>query len=144
MKAKEYLMEIRTMNAEITADIEELETLKALAEKTTTALGGERVQTSGNPQRMADYAIKIAELRDKIPKDLVRYLDYKKEARRIIRENCEAECITLLRKRYFQNKKWEEVALEMDYTFKWVSGGLHSKALAQLQKGLDKEKAVAT
>ena len=141
MKAKDYLMRIRTMNADITADIEELETLKALAYKTTSAIGDERVQTTPNPDKMADYAIRIGELKDKIPRDLVTYLDYKKKARKLIRENCDADCITLLRKRYFQNKKWEEVAVEMNYNFCWVSGRLHQKALAQLQKALDREEA---
>lgn len=141
MKAKDYLMRMATMNADITADIEELETLKALAEKTTCAIGDERVQTSTNLHKMEDYTVRILELKDKIPKDLVVYLDYKKQARKLIRENCDADCITLLRKRYFQNKKWEEVALEMNYNFCWVSGRLHQKALAQLQKALDREEA---
>lgn len=139
MKAKDYLMRMRTMDADINANIEELEMLKALAEKTTSAIGGERVQSSPNLHKMEDYTIKIAELKDKIPKDLVVYLDYKKKARKLIRENCDADCITLLRKRYFQNKKWEEVAVEMNYNFCWVSGRLHQKALAQLQKALDRE-----
>lgn len=139
MKAKDYLMRIRTMDADINANIEELEMLKALAEKTTSAIGGERVQSTANLHKMEDYTIKIAELKDKIPKDLGLYLEYKKNARKLIRENCNAECITLLNKRYFQNKKWEEVALEMNFNFCWVSGRLHQKALAQLQKALDRE-----
>ena len=34
-------------------------------------------------------------------------------------------------------KKWEEIAIELEFTFQWVSDGLHKRALSQLQKALD-------
>lgn len=138
MKAKEYLQQIKIMNAEINADLEELETLNALATKTTSVMGDERVQSSGSQQKLENYAVKIADLQREISRDIAECLRLKKEARKLIRESCDDNCITLLSKRYFENKKWEEIAVEMNYTYKWVSGGLHGMALAQLQKGLDK------
>ena len=61
----------------------------------------------------------------------------RKEIKKLIFEACDSDCIDLLYKRYFLNKKWEEIAVEMNYTFKWVSGGLHQRALSQVQKLLD-------
>ena len=136
MKAINYLKQIKSMDAKINADIEELASLEALATKTTSVLGGERVQSSGSQQKMADCVAKIVDMKDQINAEIYRYIDYKKAARELISE-CESKCITLISKRYFQFKTWEEIAVDMSCTYQWVSGGLHQKALAQVQKALD-------
>ena len=136
MKAINYLKQIKSMDAKINADIEELASLEALATKTTSVLGGERVQSSGSQQKMADCVAKIVDMKDRINAEIDRYIDYKREARELLSE-CESECITLISKRYFQFKTWEEIAVDMNFTYQWVSGGLHQKALAQVQKALD-------
>ena len=79
---------------------------------------------------------KIVAMREQINAEIDRYIDYKQEARELLSE-CESECITLISKRYFQFKTWEEIAVDMNFTYQWVSGGLHQKALAQVQKALD-------
>ena len=136
MKAIGYLKQIKVMDAKINSDIEELAQLEALATKTTSVLGGERVQSSGSQQKMADCVAKIVDLREQINAEIDRFIDYKQEARELI-SDCEAECITLISKRYFQFKTWESIAVDMNFTYQWVSGGLHQKALAQVQKALD-------
>ena len=137
MKAIEYLKYIKTMDAKINTDIEELAALEALATKTTSAMGDERVQSSGSQQKMADCVVKIAELRNRINERIDCFVDYKEAAKNVIFESCDGDCIALLYKRYFLYKKWEEIAVEMNYTYKWVSGGLHQRALSQVQKVLD-------
>jgi len=137
MKAKGYLLKIKTMDAKISADIEELAQLEALATKTTSVLGGERVQASGSQQKMADCVAKIIEMKDKIEKEIDTFIDYKREARYLIFASCDADTVSLLNKRYFQGLSWEQIAVEMNYTYKWVSGGLHQRALSQVQKALD-------
>ena len=124
------------MDAKINADIEELASLKALATRTTSVLGGERVQSSGSQQKMADCVVKIVEMENRINEEIDKFIDYKENARKLLSE-CDPECITLISKRYFQFKTWEEIAVDMNYTYQWVSGGLHQKALAQVQKALD-------
>ena len=137
MKAKEYLNKIRTMQAGIEIDIEEIESLTTLATKVTSIISENRVQTSSDQQKVETYSVKIADLKSKIVRELVEFLDYKKNARKLIRESCSTDCVTLLHKRYFQYKKWEEIAVEMNYSYQWVSDGLHKKALSQVQKALD-------
>ena len=137
MKAKNYLMQIKNMDARINTDLEELAALEALATKTTSVLGGERVQSSGSQQKMADAVSKIIEMKEKINSEIDRFVNFKAEAKNLIFSVCDSDCIDLLYKRYFLNKKWEEIAVEMNYTFKWVSGGLHQRALSQVQKVLD-------
>ena len=133
MKAINYLKQIKIMDAKINADIDELASLEALATRTTSVLGGDRVRSSGSQQKMADSVAKIVDLREQINAEIDRFIDYKQEARELI-SVCDAECIS---KRYFQFKTWESIAVDMNFTYQWVSGGLHQKALAQVQKALD-------
>lgn len=86
---------------------------------------------------MADCVVKIVSLQDQITKEIDSFIDYKQDVIRMIQNACDADCIKLLHKRYFQYKTWEQIAVEMDFTYKWVSCGLHQKALSQLQRKLD-------
>ena len=45
----------------------------------------------------------------------------------------------LLYLRYVQLKIWEEIAVDMHFSYQWVSGALHSNALQELQKILDRK-----
>ena len=139
MKAIDYLKEIKRIDASIIADMEELATLEALAMKTTAVMGGERVQSSGSQQKMADCVVKIADLKSQIANELDELLELKREAREILCRACDAECITLLHKRYFLFETWEQIAVEMNFTYQWVSDGLHKKALSQFQRVLNKK-----
>ena len=137
MKAIDYLEQIEKMDAKIETKMEELERLQTLAEKTTASLGGERVQASGNQQKLEDCVIKILKAQEEINASIDRFVDYKKEAMELIDRACDADCIRLLYKRYFSYMKWEEIAVDMNYTYQWISGGLHQRALTQVQKALD-------
>lgn len=137
MKAKAYLERIELMDTRINTRLEELGMLYALATKTTSVLGGDRVQSSGSQQKMADCVTKIVDAKAEINADIDRFVSYKQKALRIMDKYCDPDCINLLYSRYFQYKAWEQIAVELKYTYKWVSGGLHQRALAQMQKGLD-------
>lgn len=137
MKAIDYLERIGKMDAMIETKREELERLRTLAEKITASVGGERVQASGNQQKLEDCVIKIVQAQNEINASIDRFVDYKKEAMELIDRACDADCIRLLYKRYFSYMKWEEIAVDMNYTYQWISGGLHQRALSQVQKALD-------
>lgn len=137
MKAIDYLEWIGKMDAMIETKREELERLRTLAEKITASVGGERVQASGNQQKLEDCVIKIVQAQEEINASIDRFVDYKKEAMELIDHACDADCIRLLYKRYFSYMKWEEIAVDMNYTYQWISGGLHQRALSQVQKALD-------
>lgn len=139
MKALEYLKQIGIMDARINARLEELESLQALATKVTASMGGERVQSSGSQQKMADCVVKIVEMKQEINEAVDRYVDYKREAMALIESCCDADCIKLLHKRYFLQMTWESIAVELNFTYQWVSGGLHQRALSQVQEGLDRK-----
>ena len=100
MKAIDYLKQIEVMDAKINSNIEELAQLEALATKTTSVLGGERVQSSGSQDKMAECVVKIADLQTELNKQIDEYIEFKNQARDVINE-CDADCLTLLKKRYF-------------------------------------------
>lgn len=137
MRAIDYLELIEKLDAKIETKTEELERLRTLAEKMTASLGGDRVQASGNQQKLEDCVIKILQVQNEINASVDKFIDYKKEAMELIDHACDADCIRLLYKRYFSYMKWEEIAVDMNYTYQWISGGLHQRALAQVQKALD-------
>lgn len=140
MRAIDYLELIEKLDAKIETKTEELERLRTLAEKMTASLGGERVQASGNQQKLEDCVIKILQVQNEINASVDKFIDYKKEAMELIDHACDADCIRLLYKRYFSYMKWEEIAVDMNYTYQWISGGLHQRALAQVQKALDERR----
>ena len=127
------------MDARVTAKLEQLENLTALATKTTSVMGGERVQSSSAQDKMAECVAKIADMQKDLRVEIVELLKYKEKAMQLIDEWCEADCITLLYYRYLDSKKWEHIAIMMNYSVDWVKRGLHGKALRQLQMGLDSE-----
>lgn len=49
-----------------------------------------------------------------------------------------AESNRLLYLRYVQLKRWEEIAVDMNYTYQWVCGTLHPNALYEVQEILDR------
>lgn len=141
MKAQHFLQQIRKKDAMINALIEELAYMESLATKTTSSFG-ERVQASGSQQKMADCVVKIADARNRLNDEIDSFIDFKMEAMRIL-SGCDSDCAELLHKRYFHGKRWEEIAVEMSFTYQWVSGGLHQKALSQFQKELDQRKGIS-
>jgi len=143
VKAEEYLKEIRTLDILIEENFEELEKLDALSKKVTSTLSDAKVQSSSAEQsRVEACAIKIACLKDDILKDINRMLDLKKEAHNLIIKSCSPKCMQLLFKRYFEFKNWETIAIEMGFTYQYVSDKLHKRALNQLQKNLEKNERV--
>lgn len=147
MKAKEYLLRIKKMNEVIENTLEEIQVLETMAESMTAAMGGERVQSSSDQQKMEKCVVKMADLKQKLADDVEKWVDIRKEANALVNMACDKDCIKLIRARYLgvynaetgkvEFKTWEQIAVDMDFTFKWVSCGLHQRALAQVQKALD-------
>lgn len=147
MEARAYLEAIKEQDAQIDAMIEEIATLDAIAKKTTSVMGGERVKASTSQEKMADTVGKIVDLKAELNAEVDKFIDYRKEALKLIGDACDADCYKLIHKRYIGTydtekeriifKTWEQIAVEMGFTYQWVSDGLHKRALSQVQKILD-------
>lgn len=151
MKAITYLERIKKQDAQIDALIEEIATLDAIAKKTTSVLGDERVQASTSQQKMADTVEKIVILKAELNEQIDKFVDCRNETLKVISEACDADCYKLIHKRHIGTydeekeriifKTWEQIAVEMGFTYQWVSDGLHKRALSQVQKVLDERGA---
>lgn len=53
----------------------------------------------------------------------------------------DAECIDLLYLRYVRCETWEQIAVSMGFTYQWVAGRLHDKALKLMVDVMKKAKS---
>lgn len=136
MSAKEYLQGIKKLDSLINSLIEEYETMRSLAFKVTASSDGERVQSSGNQDKMGNIVIKLMEQQEKINRTIDKYIDMKSNIHEVLSLLDNGDHIRLLYKRYFEYKSWEVIAYEMNYTYRWVTK-MHGKALVELDKILD-------
>lgn len=137
MEAITYLEQIEKYEAAIEVQEDELESLETLRDKITASYDGERVQTSGSPKKLENCVIRIMQLKEEYAESIINLQNYRNEALILIKQSCDADCIRLLYKRYFAHMDWGDIASDMNYTYHWVSNGLHKRALSQVQKALD-------
>ena len=92
-----------------------------------------------SPNSEAGYAKlieRIEDLETKVYADLKRLYGLKYKMEQEIGLIEDAECYELLYKRYLECKRWELIAVEMNYSFDHVSGALHNRALKLFAKVL--------
>ena len=152
MDAKDFLKRVKLLDSQIETTMAEIVTLEAIAEKTTQVLGGERVQTSSSQDRMADCVAKIVDLKKNLESEVSVFADYRRQVRELVSKACDADCHKLIHKRYIGIydgdsgriifKTWEQIAVEMGFTYQYVTDKLHKRALSQVQKELDRRKEV--
>ena len=137
MTAKTYLNQIRKAEIKIEDGTEELARLKALATKVTSAMDGEVVSSSKNPDKMADAVAKIIKLQEEINRDVDKYVDIKSEALGMLALVENQTHYKILHSRYVLYKTWEQIACEIGFTYQWVCQ-LHGVALIEFEKIMKK------
>lgn len=136
MTAKEYLIQVRNLESKMKILKEEIDTLREMVVSTGAIQQGERVLSSGTQDKMAETICKINE-KECEWNDLMREFALARANVIInIQKLNNPEYEQILYKRYCQSKKWEEIALEMNYTYQWVCK-LHGRALLELDKVLN-------
>ncbi len=133
MTAKEYLKQVRKNELLIESKIEEIMKLETMAAKINAVNDGERVQSSGTSDRMADMVCKIADMKNELQKEIDELLDLKREARNVIEQVSEPDLVAVLYKRYLLYMPWEKIAAELSVSCRQVLR-LHGKALAEIEK----------
>ena len=137
MKAKEYLRQIIKIDRMINNKIYESMQWKSVALGTTAPVASERVQTSGNKNKMADAVDKYIDLQAEINADIDRLIATKQEIIRTI-EQLPAIEYDVLHKVYIQLKTFDVVAIETDHSYSWVTT-VHGRALKHVQDLLNKK-----
>jgi len=135
LKAKEYLKQLQKLDKLIENKLAEKERWKCIATTTTAPLGGERVQSSGNPQKMADAVCRYIELESEINACIDRIVDQRQEIISTI-EMLDVKEYDLLHKVYVQHFTLQDVATALDKSYTWVTT-MHGTALKSVQRILD-------
>jgi DNA-directed RNA polymerase specialized sigma subunit len=137
MEAKEFLKRFKKFEILIENKTIELHQCKETATSITAKLGGERVQGSGNPHRMADIIAKYIDLEKEIKRDIDNMMKAKKEILEVI-ESLSADQYDVLHKLYIQKMTFKEVAYERGKSESWATT-LHGNALKVVQRILDEK-----
>lgn len=145
MKAKEFLKQVEKWDKIIDNKLIEQKQWKDIASNTTAGsksilINGEqhsmdRVQSSGNQQKMADAIIKYVDIETEINQCINELYAAKKAVVEVI-EQLEVHEYDLLHKVYIQHFPLWDAAEELNKSYTWAKS-VHGRALQKVQKILD-------
>lgn len=133
MKAKEYLQQLKRLDTLINQKMQELGELRSMSTVGSIDYSKERVQSS--PSQDAPFVRiihKIIELEEEINAEIDKFVDEKHLIINQIQALNDPKHIELLYKRYVEFKRFEAVAVEMNYTYQYIVE-LHGYALKEFQ-----------
>ena len=129
--------EIERINRRIDNCIEEIDSLKATATRSTAVLDG--VPGDSGHKSREDLWIKLADLSDEVNELIDKYIDERrtleKKRKKVVEAIGEIDnhiLEQLLIARYIDNLKFEEIAIEMEYCIRHI-WRLHGAALTKLK-----------
>ena len=135
MRAKEFLLRAKKLNTMILNKRIEIRQLKEIANNSTGDMTGEKVQSSGNPQRIAEAIAKYVDLEREIFQDIDKLIDARRDITSVIEQLNTVE-YDVLHKLYVQNFTFQDVATSYDRTYSWATT-VHGRALKHVQMILD-------
>ncbi len=141
MNAKSYLKQLEKLDTIIQNKLIEKEQWKSVALGVTSHSDGERVQSSGNQQKMADAISRCVDMEREIDGLIDRLINTKMDVI-TTSEQLNATEYDVLHKIYIQRMTFKEVAAAKDKSQSWATT-VHGRALQNLQKILD-ARAIAT
>ena len=132
MQVKEFLNKIRHIDMMIDCKCDQIKGLRNRLTSISCPMG-EKVQSTKDPDKFTDPISKIVELEQEINEDIDKLIDLKRVARQMIEQlDNEVEKIVLY-KRYFENKTFEQISVEMNYSWRRINQ-VHGDALKKLER----------
>lgn len=141
MNAKEYLSQAYRIDQRINSKLEQVMSLRALLGKATGTLTGTPKAVTPNPHSMEDAICKMVDMENEINDDIDTLVDLKAEIMSCIKRVENTEYQTLLEMRYLCFKRWEEIAIELNYSMQYAFR-MHDRALTETEIILKKESKV--
>lgn len=138
MRAKEYLLQLGKIDRLIENKIAEMEHWQSIATNTTAHSEGDRVQSSGSKEKMAEAVCRYLQIGEELKATVDLLIETKQEVIRTI-EQLEVDEYDVLHKMYVQGKTFQEVAEDKTKSYSWVTSK-HGRGLASLQRILDERK----
>lgn len=135
MRAAEYLRQIQKFDCIIRKKLEKKEQWMAAATSISSNQSGERVQSSGTKDKMADAVINAVDIEKQIAEDIKRLVKKRDEVLNTL-EHLDVVEYELLYKVYVEGVPLKECAGYFCKSYSWVTH-IHRKALKNVQKILD-------
>jgi len=133
LSAKDYLSQAYRIDQRINSKIEQVQSLRDLAEKASATLSDvPPSKGSRNVHRMEDVIAKMMDMESEISADMKRLLNLKHEIVTVISCVESPELQTLLELRYLCFKTWEQIAVALHFDLRWVHR-LHNRALNEVE-----------
>lgn len=136
--AKRYLQQIRLYDSHINTKIEELHHLKTMATKITPTLKQDVVSGGSSQDKLSDAVAKIVDLEAEIDREIDRYVNAMRNISAMIDALSDPDQLQVLHKRYVQFKTWEQIACDMNMTYRNVCY-IHGKALLAVNEIMKEE-----
>lgn len=125
---KRYLQQIRLYDSHINTKLDELQHLKEMVTRITPTLKDDVVSGGGSQDKLADAVVKIVDLEAEIDREIDRYVNAKQEISSVLDGIVDPDQLQVLHKRYVQYKTFEQIACDMNMTYRNVCY-IHGKAL---------------
>jgi DNA-directed RNA polymerase specialized sigma subunit len=132
---KEYLRQTFKLDAQINCLIQEVETMEARATKVTTVLNPSKVEknTGACTNNQEDIVVKMIDYKNNINKKIDELVDLKADILTTISKMDNTDQQTVLMLRYINRKYFEQIAVEMNYSYRNVLY-IHGAALKSFEK----------
>jgi hypothetical protein len=138
MRAQEFLKQLSKLNMLIENKLIEKQQWKSIAMGIGQRTDGERVQSSGSQQKMADAIARYVDIEKEIDAAIDKFVDTRIYIISVI-EKLPAVEYDLLHKVYVQGIELAEVAAESGKSYSWATS-THGRALKTVQDILDSGK----
>ena len=129
--AKDYLKRAYLLDKQINVEIQEMELMKTMRGQVQGMFYGERIGTNPNRDIEAPF-IKTIEKRwereQRINEKIDKLVDLKTEIDAAIDQMKNAEERLLLKYRYLKNESWEDIAMDLNVSYRTVHR-IHASAL---------------
>lgn len=135
MKAKDFLLQLPKLEALIKNKLIEKQQWKDIALGITPQMSGDRVQSSGNQQKMACAIERMVDIEKELDEFVDNLIATRNEVLSVI-EQLESDEYDFLHLVYVQHFTLKEVANLKDYSYSWATT-FHGNALKKVQKILD-------
>lgn len=132
MTAKEYLQQIKSIDAKINLNLERLTAMRSRVLYSGSNIQNNDVHTQPAKDRFTDAMCEIVTLDNEVTEQIDRLSDAKKKIINQLMKMQNGDFIQVLYKRYFDLKRWRQISTEMNYSESYLKQ-LHRQALEEFE-----------
>ena len=136
MMAKEYLGQAYRLDQRINSKLQQVESLRSLAQKVTASYSSEPVSHTRNVTSLQDTILRLMEAEEQVNQQIDELVSLKMNIASLIDQVRNESYRLILEKRYLCFLPWDEIATDMHYSSRWVRN-VHERALEVVGKLLN-------